>query len=108
MDEGVMYSVGIWSVKTGKEEVFLKTWEDFAKWTMSNQKGARGVIMLQDAEQKNRLIAFGSWDDLESMQAWRGTPEFKAAFVRFKELCDEIKPSTMKSVINISSEALNE
>lgn len=104
MGEEVVYSVGIWTVKTGKEEAFLKTWTDFANWTLQNQKGSRNVVMLQDSEQKNRFISFGPWDNLENLQAWRQQPEFKSAFLKFKELCDEIKPNTMKSVINISSE----
>jgi heme-degrading monooxygenase HmoA len=101
MGEEIVYSVGIWSVKPGKEEEFLKSWKDFANWTMANQKGSRNVVMLQDSEQKNRFISVGPWDNLENMQAWRQSPEFKAAFMKFKELCDEIKPHTMKSVISI-------
>lgn len=104
MDEEIVYSVGFWTVKTGKEEAFLKTWTDFANWTLHNQKGSLNVVMLQDLDQKNRFISFGPWENLESIQAWRQRPEFKAAFLKFKELCDEIKPNTMKSVINISSE----
>lgn len=104
MDEGIVYSVGLWTVKTGKEEAFLKTWTDFANWTLNNQKGSLSVVMLQDLEQKNQFISFGPWKNLESLQAWRQRPEFKVAFLKLKELCDEIKPNTMKSVINISSE----
>ncbi len=106
MDEEIVYSVGFWTVKTGKEEAFLKDWTDFANWTLHNQKGSRNVVMLQDPEQKNRFISFGPWENLESLQAWRQRPEFKSAFLKFKELCDEIKPNTMKSVISISSELI--
>ncbi|WP_167848738.1 antibiotic biosynthesis monooxygenase family protein [Methanolobus halotolerans] len=103
MDEEAIYSVGVWSVKTGKEETFLRTWMDFANWTMQSQKGACNVIMLQDLEQKNRFISLGPWDNLESLQAWRETLEFKTAFVKFKDLCNEIEPHTMKKVITIPS-----
>lgn len=103
VDAEIVYSVGFWTVKAGKEKAFLKTWTDFANWTLNNQKGSLNVVMLQDSEQKNRFISFGPWENLESLQAWRQGPEFKAAFLKFKELCDEIKPNTMKSVINISS-----
>lgn len=104
MAEGTIYSVGFWTVKAGKEEAFLKTWTDFANWTLNNQKGSLNVVMLQDSEQKNRFISFGPWENLESIQEWRQRPEFKAAFLKLKDLCDEIKPNTMKSVIKISSE----
>lgn len=101
MDEEVVYSVGVWTVKTGKEEIFLKAWMDFANWTKSNQKGSRNVITIQDMEQKNKFMPISPWDNLESTQAWRQTPEFRAAFIKFKELCDEIGPKTMKTVVNI-------
>lgn len=104
MDEGVIYSLGIWSVKTDKEDDFLKNWKDFANWTIQNQKGARSVIMLQDSEQKNRYISLGPWDNAESLQEWRKTPEFKDAFVKFKELCNEIEPHTMVKIVDMSPE----
>jgi heme-degrading monooxygenase HmoA len=106
MDEESVYSAGIWSVKTGKEEEFLKTWTGFAKWTIKNQQGSRSVIMLQNTEQKNLFISVGPWDNLESLQEWRQRPEFQAAFTKLRELCDEIKPNTMKKVASISSDVV--
>ncbi|HIH73986.1 MAG TPA: antibiotic biosynthesis monooxygenase [Methanosarcina sp.] len=106
MDEESIYSAGIWSVKAGREEEFLKTWTDFANWTIKNQKGSRSVIMLQNLEQKNLFMSFGPWDNLESLQEWRQRPEFQTAFTKLKELCDEIKPNTMRSVANISPETI--
>lgn len=45
-------------------------------------------------------MSFGPWRTQECVQAWRRQPEFKAALVKLKEVCDEIKLSTMKSVFN--------
>jgi len=101
LNEEVVYSVGVWKVKAGKEEIFLKAWIDFANWTKSNQKGSRNVIMLQDLEQKNKFMSIWPWDNLENMQAWRQTPEFRATLIELKKLCDKIEPKTMKTVVNI-------
>jgi hypothetical protein len=56
---------------------------------------------LQDLEQKNLFMSFGPWKTSACVQAWREQPEFKAALVKLKEVCDDIKLSMMKSVFNI-------
>jgi quinol monooxygenase YgiN len=100
-DKEVIYATGIWSVKQGKEEEFLKTWTDLAHWTKANEMCSIGVVLLQDLEQKNLFMSFGPWKTSACVQEWRQQPEFKAAFIKLKDLCDEIKTSTMKSVYNI-------
>lgn len=100
------YAVEIWSVKQGKEEEFLKIWTDLANWTKANEMCSISVILLQDLEQKNLFMSFGPWKTLACVQAWRQQPEFKAAFMKLKEVCDEIKTSTMKSVYNIPQDTM--
>ncbi|BBL64572.1 antibiotic biosynthesis monooxygenase family protein [Methanosarcina mazei] len=95
------YFAGIWSVKQGKEEEFLKNWTDLANWTKANEKCSIGIVLLQDLEQKNSFMSFGPWKTPACVQAWQQEPEFKAILAKLKELCDEIKLSTMKSVFNI-------
>ena len=97
----VIYAAEIWSVKQGKEEEFLKIWVDLANWTKANEKCSINVVLLQDLEQKNLFWSFGPWKTSECVQAWRQQPEFKAALVKLKEVCDEIKLRTMRSVFNI-------
>jgi heme-degrading monooxygenase HmoA len=98
--EPTLFAVGEWTVKPGKEESFLESWEEFARWTMENVEGTGEVWMLRGAEQQNRFISFGSWQNQEAMMAWRRHPKFREAFLRFRELCNEITPGTMKSVIH--------
>lgn len=100
------YAVEIWSVKQGKEEEFLKIWTDLANWTKANEMCSISVILLQDLEQKNLFMSFGPWKTSACVQAWRQQPEFKAAFMKLKEVCDEIKTSTMKSVYNIPQDTM--
>lgn len=100
-DKGVIYATEIWSVKQGKEEEFIKIWTDLANWTKANEMCSISVVLLQDLEQKNLFMSFGPWRTPECVKAWRQQPEFKAALAKLKEVCDEIKPSTMKSVFNI-------
>ncbi|WP_292374112.1 antibiotic biosynthesis monooxygenase family protein [Methanosarcina sp. UBA411] len=106
MADEFTYAVEIWSVKQGKEEEFLKIWTDLANWTKANEMCSISVILLQDLEQKNLFMSFGPWKTSACVQAWRQQPEFKAAFMKLKEVCDEIKTSTMKSVYNIPQDTM--
>jgi quinol monooxygenase YgiN len=95
------YFVGTWSVKQGKEEEFLKIWTDLANWTKDNEMCSISVILLQDLEQKGLFMSFGPWKSSECAQAWQQEPQFKAALVKLKEVCDDIKLNTMESVFSI-------
>jgi heme-degrading monooxygenase HmoA len=101
VDKEVIYATETWSVKQGKEEEFLKIWTDLANWTKANEMCSISVVLLQDLEQKNLFISIGPWRTSECVRAWRQQPEFKAALVKLKEVCDGIKLNTMKSVFNI-------
>jgi heme-degrading monooxygenase HmoA len=95
---GTVYALGIWTVKPGNKAEFIKIWNDFAQWTSMNQKGSQTAILVKDAEASLKFISFGPWQDKNADTLWRSTPEFKKAFVRFRDLCSEIQPHTMRVV----------
>jgi heme-degrading monooxygenase HmoA len=96
-----LYTLGVWTVQPGKEEAFKEVWKEFAQWTKLHQTGSGTAQLLQDADQSQRFISFGPWDSLESIRKWRESPEFKKAFLTFKQLCTDIKPMTMQEVLHI-------
>jgi heme-degrading monooxygenase HmoA len=57
------------------------------------------VVLLQDLEQNNLFMSLGPWKTSECVQAWRQKSELRAAFVKLKEVYDEIETNTMKSVL---------
>jgi heme-degrading monooxygenase HmoA len=100
--EGTLFTIGYWTVKPGKEEVFLEKWREFAQWTLDNMKGAKWACLIRDLEQKNKFISFGPWESAESIAVWRESSKFREAFAEFRELCDQIQPATMREVIHIN------
>jgi quinol monooxygenase YgiN len=98
---GEVFSAAVWTAKPGKEEAFLKRWKDFAQWSFDHQKGSISVVMVRDINYPNVFISIGPWADLESIQNWRQSPEFAAAFQDFKDLCDKIEPHTIQRVFTI-------
>ena len=101
-EQDPVYAVGLWSVRPGNEQAFIAAWKDFAAWTSTHMKGAIYGKLLQDIENPARFVSFGPWEDIESVLDWRQQPEFKKAFARFMELCDEIAPGTFHLVAEIA------
>jgi len=100
---GQIYTLGIWSVKPGNEVAFIEAWKTFAEWTVRHQPGAIGAFLLQDITNPQRLISSGPWKDAESIQAWRGMPEFKEFITRARDLCEDIQPYTLKLVAEVAA-----
>ncbi len=92
------YTVGVWTVKPGKERAFIAEWEAFARWTSENQSGAQTGYLLQDTRSPEKFISFGPWENEEAIKNWRERPEFKAFATKASELCTEFQPRSLTLV----------
>ncbi len=95
------FSVGIWMVKSGREDEFIAAWGNFARRTFEGNLGAPEVYLLQDTQQPRRFISCGPWESIQRIDEWRKLPEFKEFFAKARELCDEITPMTMEPIIHL-------
>lgn len=90
-----LYTLGNWTVKPDSEEKFITEWESFAKWTSKKFSGAGIGYLLQDSTNPSMFISFGAWDSIESINKWRGLPEFNAFAEKVKNLCTKFEPHNM-------------
>lgn len=95
---GQLYTAATWTVKPGKEAKFIRAWDEFAQWTSRDQPGARQGLLLQDIDNPARFLSFGPWESAERVAEWRAKPEFSAFLAKARELCEDIRPSTLKVV----------
>jgi heme-degrading monooxygenase HmoA len=93
-----IYTLGIWTVKPGHEQEFIRTWTEFANWTDKNISGPGKAYLLQDEKNPLRFISFGPWDHEKSIQGWRESVEFKNFSAKIRDLCDDFQPNTLKVV----------
>ena len=93
-----IYTLGIWTIKPGKENDFIKEWTSFAHWMSKHLSGARKGHLLQDEKNPLRFISFGPWENEDEMQKWRDSKEFKEFIAKVIELCDDFQPNTLKVV----------
>ncbi len=93
-----IYSLGIWTVRAGRERDFIREWENFAAWTANNQPGAVEAKLLQDLANPRKFISFGPFKSQEAINAWRETSEFKGFVDKVRVMCESFLPHTMKPV----------
>ncbi len=103
-EAGTLYAVGEWKVKDGREREFTQAWLEFALWTAKHVRGAGVGRLLQDANDPTRFISFGPWSGLEAARTWREPPEFKAFFLKAREMCQTISPQTLNEVASTQAD----
>jgi heme-degrading monooxygenase HmoA len=59
-----IYTVGIWTVKAGREAEFVAAWRAMGEATLIGFPGAHGTL-LHDADKPARFISFGPWASLD-------------------------------------------
>ena len=90
---GQPYSAGDWTVKEGKEAEFIERWSSFTKWSAENAPGAESFLLIQALDNPRHFLSVGSWQDTDSVRAWRQRPEFGELFSKCRELCDDMTGS---------------
>ena len=89
-----VYTVGIWIVKAGREEDFVRAWQELGDETKSDFPNARGTL-VRDREQTNKFISFGPWESTEQIEQWRASETFKVSVGKIRELLEDFTPHTM-------------
>jgi heme-degrading monooxygenase HmoA len=88
---GQPFSSGNWIVSEGREEDFIARWTEFVEWSVATMGtgASESPILIRETAQPRHFISFGGWKDAETVQKWRGHPEFAERLGRCRELCDE-------------------
>jgi heme-degrading monooxygenase HmoA len=97
-----LYTSGNWLVKEGRESDFVSAWRDLAEWTAANVPGAGPATLLRDLDEPRRFLSFGPWQDMGSIEAWRGSEGFQERLGRIRELLDEAQPRTLEVAAEVT------
>jgi heme-degrading monooxygenase HmoA len=99
---GEIYTVGIWTVKSGREEEFVAAWRAMGEATVAAFPAARGRL-LRDVGNPSRFVSFGPWDSLETVDDWRASAPFKEGVARMRELLDAFEPGTYEVCAEVAA-----
>jgi heme-degrading monooxygenase HmoA len=94
-----LYTHGVWIVKPGLEDEFVRRWQDLASWTLSAFPSARGTL-LQDSDDPRRFHSFGPWESQEQIEAWRGSQGFQDRVGKLRETLEHFEPRTMRLIFD--------
>jgi heme-degrading monooxygenase HmoA len=89
-----VFTLGIWTVKAGREDDFVREWKELADRTKGDFPDETATL-LRDREQSNRFISFGPWESLDQIERWRASETFKHGVTKIRQLLDEFAPLTL-------------
>ena len=89
-----VFTLGIWTVKEGREDDFVRAWRELAERTKEDFPDETATL-LRDREQQNRFVSFGPWESLDQIEQWRNSTTFQAGVGKIRELLDDFAPSTL-------------
>ena len=87
---GQPYTCGIWTVRDGSEEEFVKRWTALVE---SAGEGEQSFILIQGREDPHRFLSFGAWEDWATADGWRATEAFAEQMQACRELCEDFRPN---------------
>jgi hypothetical protein len=99
------YRAGIWIVKPGKAQEFIKTWTSQAEWLIEHHpdvwKGE--AILLQDIQNSNKFLSFAWSAKPEKTEELLLGDEFRSFMADIQELCEEVQPHRMRLAVSFAS-----
>ena len=95
-----VYTLGVWHVKRGREEEFVRAWDELARWTVESGHESHGTL-VRDREVPYRFVSFGPWPSAEAARRWRESAGFRERFARLEELIDRFEPETLDVVMRV-------
>jgi heme-degrading monooxygenase HmoA len=89
---GRPYTCGIWTVRDGSEEEFVKRWTAMVQ-SGHGVPGSGTFTLIQDRQDRHRFISFADWEDWSVADGWRQTDAFAERMGSCRELCEDFRPN---------------
>jgi heme-degrading monooxygenase HmoA len=95
-----IYTLAVWHVRRGREEEFVRAWDELAQWTVTSGFESHGTL-VRDREVPYRFVSFGLWPSVEAAGAWRDSAGFRERIAHLQELVDKFEPQTYDVVLRV-------
>jgi heme-degrading monooxygenase HmoA len=93
------YASGNWLVTEGKEEEFIGRWRDWISKSTQNTSGFGSARLMQDVADSRHFLSFSDWEDAQSRDSWKASPEFAQGLAGCRELCEEFRGGDFSQVV---------
>ena len=102
---GKAFRLGIWSVPPGKASEFTEAWQSLSEWLLQHLPDERGSVLLEDRNDPSRFISFAPLADPAKVEEVMSGPEFQELWSAVMEICDTVKPHSMRVVGAVGGQA---
>jgi len=99
----MLYTMGDWFVKPGREDEFVAAWRDLAEWTALEIGPEARAMLLRDRNDPSRFTSFGPWDDEDRITAWRESEGFGTRIERIRPLIERFEPHTLDAIAGVGA-----
>jgi Antibiotic biosynthesis monooxygenase len=66
-----VWTHGVWTVKPGREEEFVRAWNELARDALTEFTPVGPAYLLRERERPNVFRSFGPWDSIETVEGFR-------------------------------------
>ena len=95
-------TTGVWVVREGREEEFVRRWEESAS-NLSREFPDVTFRLLRDHDNARRFVSLGEgWRNLEQVEAARSLPGYQDSMASIWRLLDDGDISTLELAVEIS------
>jgi len=98
---GEIYTLGLWRVKPGQDEVFIAAWKELGEYFLSLPTPPGQGVLVQSLDDAQLFYSFGPWPSLEAVQAMRANPSTPEKIGKLSTLCEEAKPGGFRVVATL-------
>lgn len=95
-----VYTLGVWRVRGGREDDFVRAWDELAQWTVESGFESHGVL-VRDREDPLRYVSFGPWPSAEVAARWRESDGFRERLAKIEEYVDGFEPQLLDVVMRV-------
>ena len=95
------YTLATYRVIPGKEDDFIRTWNDLAATFKSLPDPPQWGVLLRSIQDPALFHSFGPWDSAEHIATMRKSPEAMAAFKALQDLCIDMLPGDYEVVATV-------
>ena len=99
--DGDVYTLGVWTVKPGKESDFIEAWRSLGSYFYSLPQPPGPGTLVQSVQDSTLFYSFGPWGSIADIQAMRADPRTASEIGKLVALCDEAVPGTYRVVASV-------
>jgi quinol monooxygenase YgiN len=97
-----VYTSGVWNVKEGREDEFVRRWEESAQAAVLGYPGVK-LMLFRDADDPHRYVSLAEgWRNREQIDGMRATPEFQDSMASIWRLLDSGEVAVLELAVEVS------